>query len=61
MIDPDAPSRRDPKNKEYLHFLAVNVGAAQLNVHSKDVDVLCEYMGPMPPEKSGVLVVYALS
>ena len=25
MVDPDAPSRRNPTNREWLHWLVVNI------------------------------------
>lgn len=50
MTDPDAPSRAEPKYREWHHFL---VG----NIHGSDLasgDVLSEYIGAGPPKDSGL-------
>ncbi|CAD6188089.1 unnamed protein product [Caenorhabditis auriculariae] len=59
--DPDAPSRDDPKFREWHHWLVVNIPG---NDVSKG-DVLSEYVGAGPPEKTGlhryVFLVYKQS
>ncbi|XP_021949989.1 protein D3 isoform X1 [Folsomia candida] len=50
MTDPDAPSRKDPKFREWHHWL---VG----NIPGKDIskgEVLSEYVGSGPPEGTGL-------
>jgi ubiquitin carboxyl-terminal hydrolase L3 len=51
MIDPDAPSREDPKFAQWLHWLAVNVPGSDL---TQKGDVLAEYVGAAPPQDSGL-------
>lgn len=50
MLDPDAPSRQDPKFAQWLHWLVVNASGSDL---SKG-DVLAEYVGAAPPQDSGL-------
>lgn len=50
MTDPDAPSRQNPKFREWLHWL---VG----NIRANDVDhgeVLADYVGAVPPKETGL-------
>lgn len=50
MVDPDAPSRKEPKFREVLHFLVANIPG-------KDVargDTLAEYIGSGPPKGTGL-------
>ncbi|KAF5300296.1 hypothetical protein FQA39_LY11153 [Lamprigera yunnana] len=58
MVDPDAPSKKDPKSREWLHWLVVNIPGCKL---SKG-EVITEYVGAAPPEKTGlhryVLLLY---
>ncbi len=42
MIDPDAPSRKNPTKKYYLHWLMIN-----------NSTILMDYHGPHPPKNSG--------
>lgn len=51
MLDPDAPTRKDPKYSQWLHWLAVNVPGQDL---SQKGEVLAEYVGAGPPEGSGL-------
>ena len=44
MVDPDAPSRKNPTNRHWLHLLIVN-----LSTKSKG-DIINKYEGPSPPE-----------
>jgi len=49
MTDPDAPSRKDPKFREWHHYLVGNIPGSDI---SKG-DVLSEYVGSGPPEGTG--------
>uniref|UniRef100_A0A131Z291 Phosphatidylethanolamine binding protein n=1 Tax=Rhipicephalus appendiculatus TaxID=34631 RepID=A0A131Z291_RHIAP len=46
LLDPDAPSRSDPKMRHWLHWLVVNVP-------HNDTTTLTKYAGPTPPPGSG--------
>lgn len=46
LVDPDAPSRKNPVSREYRHWLVVNIPGS--SVH--DGEVALEYMGPAPPK-----------
>ncbi|KAK0419597.1 hypothetical protein QR680_014226 [Steinernema hermaphroditum] len=48
--DPDAPSRADPKFREWHHWLIVNIPGTDI---SKG-DVLSEYVGSGPPKGTGL-------
>ncbi|GAU97381.1 hypothetical protein RvY_08691 [Ramazzottius varieornatus] len=50
MTDPDAPSRSNPKNGEWKHWLVVNIPGN----HVKEGQVMAEYVGSGPPEKTGL-------
>uniref|UniRef100_A0A069DQ07 Putative phosphatidylethanolamine-binding protein n=1 Tax=Panstrongylus megistus TaxID=65343 RepID=A0A069DQ07_9HEMI len=58
MTDPDAPSRKDPKFREWHHWLVVNIPGNEI---SKG-EVLSEFISSAPPKGSGlhryVLLVY---
>lgn len=58
MTDPDAPSRKDPKFREWHHWLIVNIPG---NDVSKG-QTMSEYVGSGPPKGTGlhryVLLVY---
>ena len=59
LTDPDAPSREEPKFREFLHWLIVNIPASgQLS----SGQTLVEYVGSGPPQGTGlhryVLLVY---
>jgi phosphatidylethanolamine-binding protein (PEBP) family uncharacterized protein len=58
MTDPDAPSRKDPKFREWHHWLVVNVPGTKVN----SGEAISQYIGSGPPEKTGlhryVLLVY---
>ncbi|XP_014208326.1 protein D2 isoform X1 [Copidosoma floridanum] len=50
MTDPDAPSRKEPKFREWHHWLVANIPG-------KDVskgEVLSDYIGSGPPPKTGL-------
>lgn len=60
MVDPDAPSRGNPKMKHWRHWLVINIPP------SCDVeggDIITPYAGPSPPMGSGphryVFLVYS--
>jgi len=50
MTDPDAPSRQDPKFREWHHWLVGNIQGGNI---SKG-DVLSAYVGSGPPEGTGL-------
>lgn len=50
MTDPDAPSRKDPKNREWHHWLVGNIPGSDI---SKG-EVLSDYVGSAPPKGSGL-------
>lgn len=50
MVDPDAPSRADPKYREILHWAVINIPGNKLNLGQS----LAEYIGSGPPEGSGL-------
>ena len=48
--DPDAPSRKDPKYREWRHWLVVNIPGGDV---SKG-EVCAEYVGAGPPKGTGL-------
>uniref|UniRef100_A0A646QDK5 PBP1 n=1 Tax=Hemiscolopendra marginata TaxID=943146 RepID=A0A646QDK5_9MYRI len=50
MTDPDAPSRKDPKFREWHHWLVVNIPGTDV---SKG-ETLSEYIGSGPPKGTGL-------
>jgi len=50
ITDPDAPSRAEPKFREFLHWLVVNIPGRDI----ADGQTLVEYVGSGPPEGSGL-------
>jgi len=58
MVDPDAPSKDDPKYREWRHWLVINIPGD--DIHRGDV--LTPYAGPAPPKGTGfhryVILVY---
>ena len=50
MTDPDAPSRKDPKFREWHHWLVGNIPGSDV---SKG-EVLSQYIGSGPPEGTGL-------
>ncbi|XP_064550377.1 protein D3 [Drosophila montana] len=50
MVDPDAPSRAEPKFREILHWAVVNIPGNQLN----EGQTLVEYVGSGPPQGTGL-------
>lgn len=49
VADPDAPSRADPKFREWHHWCVANIPGADI---SKG-EVLSEYVGSGPPKGTG--------
>ncbi|KAI5746874.1 hypothetical protein M8J77_008441 [Diaphorina citri] len=58
MTDPDAPSRQNPKAREWRHWLVVNIPGSQISRGQ----TITPYAGPTPPKGTGlhryVLLVY---
>jgi len=58
MTDPDAPSRKDPKFREWHHWLVGNIPGNDI----AKGDTLSEYVGSGPPQGTGlhryILLVY---
>jgi len=48
--DPDAPSRKDPKFREWHHWLVVNIPGGLV----EKGDTLSEYVGAGPPQDTGL-------
>ncbi|CAF0721680.1 unnamed protein product [Didymodactylos carnosus] len=49
VIDPDAPSRDNPANGPYLHYIVANAQKMDFS----DGTTICNYMGPSPPSGTG--------
>lgn len=58
MTDPDAPSRQNPKSREWQHWLVVNIPGHNV----ANGQTLSEYVGSGPPKNTGlhryVFIVY---
>ncbi|XP_037948323.1 protein D2-like [Teleopsis dalmanni] len=50
MTDPDAPSRAEPKFREWHHWLVTNIPGSAID----QGDVLTEYVGSAPPKNTGL-------
>uniref|UniRef100_A0A2K5IS33 Phosphatidylethanolamine-binding protein 1 n=1 Tax=Colobus angolensis palliatus TaxID=336983 RepID=A0A2K5IS33_COLAP len=50
LTDPDAPSRKDPKYREWHHFLVVNIKGSDISSGT----VLSDYVGSGPPKGTGL-------
>ncbi|XP_061043359.1 phosphatidylethanolamine-binding protein 1-like [Eubalaena glacialis] len=50
LTDPDAPSRKDPKYREWHHFLVVNVKGNDISSGT----VLSDYVSSGPPKGTGL-------
>uniref|UniRef100_A0A0U5AHJ9 Putative odorant-binding protein n=1 Tax=Reticulitermes speratus TaxID=60591 RepID=A0A0U5AHJ9_9NEOP len=61
MTDPDAPSRKDPKFREWHHWLVGNIPGNKVS----EGETLSEYVGSGPPKDTGlhryVFLVYKQS
>ncbi|XP_033163617.1 protein D3 [Drosophila mauritiana] len=52
MVDPDAPTRQDPKYREILHWSVVNIPGS--NVDPSGGHSLADYVGSGPPKDTGL-------
>jgi len=50
LTDPDAPSRKDPKFREWHHFLVVNMKGNDIS----SAKVMSDYVGSGPPKGTGL-------
>lgn len=50
MVDPDAPSRAEPKLREVLHYLVSNIPGSEV----EKANTLVEYVGSGPPKGTGL-------
>lgn len=50
MVDPDAPSRENPKFREWHHWLVGNIHAGEM----KKSETLSDYIGSGPPKGTGL-------
>ncbi|TKC37143.1 hypothetical protein EI555_002473 [Monodon monoceros] len=50
LTNPDAPSRKDPKYREWHHFLVVNMNSNDISSGT----VLSDYVGSGPPKGTGL-------
>lgn len=50
MVDPDAPSRRDPKSREYRHWLVMNIPGNKID----EGDEVIGFIGSGPPKRTGL-------
>lgn len=50
MVDPDAPSRENPKFREWHHWLVGNIQGGDM----KKSEVLSDYIGSGPPKGTGL-------
>lgn len=50
MTDPDAPSRQNPKFREWRHWTVVNIPGNNV----ADGETLFEYIGAGPPQDTGL-------
>ena len=51
MTDPDAPSRKEPNHREWIHWVKINVKGSDLNGSGED---LIAYVGSGPPKGTGL-------
>lgn len=52
MTDPDAPSREDPKFREWHHWLVGNIPGSEI----AKGETLSAYVGSGPPQGTGKLL-----
>ncbi|KAI8046574.1 protein D3 [Drosophila gunungcola] len=52
MVDPDAPTRQDPKFREILHWAVVNIPGS--NIDPSGGHPLAAYVGSGPPQGTGL-------
>uniref|UniRef100_A0A8V0ZBY1 Phosphatidylethanolamine binding protein 4 n=2 Tax=Gallus gallus TaxID=9031 RepID=A0A8V0ZBY1_CHICK len=53
LVDPDAPSRANPRSRFWRHWLLTDVPGAELRMGELRGRVLTEYARPTPPPRSG--------
>lgn len=51
LTDPDAPSRQNPKLREWRHWLVVNIPGSEVSKGQ----TISDYNGPSPPKGTGGL------
>ncbi|KAJ1436870.1 phosphatidylethanolamine-binding protein, partial [Ochromonadaceae sp. CCMP2298] len=50
IVDPDAPSRMKPTEREYVQWMVVNIKGDNV----EGGQIVLPYQGPSPPHKSGL-------
>ncbi|XP_057666100.1 protein D2-like isoform X1 [Diorhabda carinulata] len=50
FTDPDAPSRTNPKAREWMHWLVVNIPGSKIS----EGEIINNYIGSAPPKGSGL-------
>ncbi|XP_074784709.1 phosphatidylethanolamine-binding protein 4 [Athene noctua] len=53
LVDPDAPSRANPRNRFWRHWLVTDIPGADLRTGDVKGHVLTDYTRPTPPPRSG--------
>ncbi|KAM3830949.1 phosphatidylethanolamine-binding protein 4 isoform 2-T2 [Vipera latastei] len=53
MVDPDAPSRSNPKYRFWRHWAVTDINGADLKTGNLQGHVLADYLRPTPPPESG--------
>ncbi|XP_068518207.1 phosphatidylethanolamine-binding protein 4 isoform X1 [Anas acuta] len=53
LVDPDAPSRANPKNRFWRHWLLADIRGTDLRTGDLKGRVLTDYVRPTPPPRSG--------
>uniref|UniRef100_A0A2H8TMS0 Phosphatidylethanolamine-binding F40A3.3 n=1 Tax=Melanaphis sacchari TaxID=742174 RepID=A0A2H8TMS0_9HEMI len=53
LVDPDAPSRAEPTNKEWNHWLVGNIPGENVGLG----ETLTGYVGSGPPPKTGTIMI----
>ncbi|XP_008061762.1 phosphatidylethanolamine-binding protein 4 [Carlito syrichta] len=53
MVDPDAPSRADPRFKYWRHWLVADINGSTMRNGNIEGSVLTEYGAPTPPPQTG--------
>ncbi|XP_020635991.2 phosphatidylethanolamine-binding protein 4 [Pogona vitticeps] len=53
MVDPDAPSRADPKYRFWRHWTIIDINGGDLKNGNLKGHVLSDYRRPTPPSQSG--------
>ncbi|KAM7080769.1 phosphatidylethanolamine-binding protein 4 [Ciconia maguari] len=53
LVDPDAPSRANPRNRFWRHWLVTDIPGTDLRTGDIKGHVLTDYVRPTPPPRSG--------